>query len=220
LSEGTYAYVEVADTGQGMDEGTKQRMFEPFFTTKFTGRGLGMAAVLGIVRGHRGAIKVHSEVGRGTTARALFPASAQEHLSDAPLACPPTAPTRIGTILVVDDEPSVREIATNMLEHLGYSILTAVDGQEALEIYRNREDTIACVLLDLTMPRMDGEETFRELRRIDPEVRVILSSGYNEMDVVGRFAGKGLTAFIQKPYQLATLRTTMDSVTDTGGRSE
>jgi PAS domain S-box-containing protein len=205
LPDGQYVFLEVADTGVGMDEATRSRMFEPFFSTKFTGRGLGMAAVLGIVRGHSAAIKVHSEPGKGTTVKVLFPASEQPALSGK-IDSPEKGLKATGTILLADDEESVRTVARRMLERLGFDVMTAVDGVDALEKYRESQDRISCILLDLTMPRLDGEEAFRELRRVKGDVRVILSSGYNEQDVVQRFAGKGLTGFIQKPYQLAKLR--------------
>ena len=206
LQEGLYVYIEVSDTGCGMDKSTQQRIFEPFFTTKFTGRGLGMAAVLGIVRGHRGALKVYSEVGRGTTFRILFPACPEA----SPLAAvePREAAARgdgRGRILLVDDEETVRTLGKRMLEHLGYEVQTAADGQEALKAWADGSG-FDLVLLDLTMPHMDGEETFRALRRTSPGVRVVLSSGYTQLDITSRFAGKGLAGFIQKPYTLDQLR--------------
>ena len=185
-----YVFIEVADTGVGMDAETRSRIFDPFFTTKFTGRGLGLAAVLGIVRGHRGAIKVYSELGRGTTFKVLFPISHREEAREQ------VSPVRgiyegKGTVLLVDDDESVRAVGRKMLERIAR--------------FRERADDIICAIVDLTMPHVDGAETFRELRRMRPGVRVILSSGYNEQDVTQRFVGKGLAGFIQKPYQLSTL---------------
>jgi two-component system cell cycle sensor histidine kinase/response regulator CckA len=204
LPEGLYVFIEVADTGCGMDLETRQRIFDPFFTTKFTGRGLGLAAVLGIVRGHRGAIKVYSELGRGTTFKVLFPASQRAEVRE-----PGSAVRGIyegkGTVLLVDDDESVRAVGRKMLERIGFTVVTASDGSEAIARFRERADDIICAIVDLTMPHVDGAETFRELRRMRPGVRVILSSGYNEQDVTQRFVGKGLAGFIQKPYQLSTL---------------
>ncbi|HVP39402.1 MAG TPA: PAS domain S-box protein [Candidatus Saccharimonadales bacterium] len=207
---GRFAYIEVADTGCGMNEETQQRFFDPFFTTKFTGRGLGMSAVLGIVRGHQGAILVESAEGRGTTIRVLFPESEATArppaLEPVPAVPAPGKGRGSRAILVVDDEEAVRSICLDFVEHLGYRGLGAADGTEALSVFEREAGDIACVLLDLTMPRMDGLSAFRELKRRRPEVRVILSSGYTEQDAMQRFAGEGLAGFIQKPYRLQDLR--------------
>ena len=215
LPEGMYVFIEVADSGVGMDAETRTRIFDPFFTTKFTGRGLGLAAVLGIVRGHRGAIKVYSELGRGTTFKVLFPASQRAGVRE-----PGSAVRGIyegkGTVLLVDDDESVRAVGRKMLERIGFSVVTAADGSEAIARFRERADDIICAIVDLTMPHVDGAETFRELRRMRPGVRVILSSGYNEQDVTQRFVGKGLAGFIQKPYQLSTLVAVLKEVLEKG----
>lgn len=205
---GRFVYLEVSDTGCGMDEQTQQRLFEPFFTTKFSGRGLGLSAVLGIVRGHNGAIMVHSEAGKGTAFDLLFPACDG---SVAAVRAPDREqrrsepPAYTGKVLLVDDEEMVRGLCRAMLERLGFSVLAASDGEQALELFRQRSQQIICVLLDLTMPRMDGEATFHALKRIRPDIKVILSSGYNDEDVTRRFAGKGLAGFLQKPFQLSKL---------------
>lgn len=207
LPEGLYVCLEVSDTGSGMDKETLEHIFEPFFTTKFTGRGLGLSAVLGIVRGHRAALSVRSEVGKGTTFRILFPAAEGNATAfgDEDLLVE-EAWRGTGKILLVDDEETVRVIGKRMLERLGYEVLTANDGREALRIYRDQGKEIDLVLLDLTMPNMNGEAAHRELRRLDPGVRVILSSGYTEQDVAMRFERKHAVRFLQKPYTLAALR--------------
>jgi signal transduction histidine kinase len=216
LSEGHYVTLDVSDTGCGMDCDTRERIFEPFFSTKFTGRGLGMSAVLGILRSHRGAVKVYSEPGKGTDFRMFFPVSAtvEEPMS---LEERPRGEEwqGKGTVLLVDDEQTVLDIAGRMLEMLGFSVLTAVDGIEAFEAFKKKRDEIICVLLDLTMPRMSGEETFRELRSVAPELPVVLSSGYSEMDVASRFSGAGISGFIQKPYRFSELRDTLRKVLET-----
>jgi two-component system, cell cycle sensor histidine kinase and response regulator CckA len=204
LPEGGYVYIEVTDTGEGMSKETQARLFEPFFTTKFAGRGLGLAAVLGIVRGHRGAIRFDSEFGRGSVFRVLFPAcvrTAGVH----PQAAETTTWQGCGTILVVDDEDCVRDVARRMLERGGFRVLAAADGREALACYRQHRAEIVCVLLDVAMPYMDGQETLRELRRANADIRIIMSSGYGDQEVVKRLAGEGLGDFIHKPYVSASL---------------
>jgi PAS domain S-box-containing protein len=207
LKPGLYVTLEVSDTGTGMDKQTLGRLFEPFFTTKFTGRGLGLSAVLGIVRGHEGGLRVYSEPGKGTTFKILFPAlESGNHALGGQGTAVEASWVGEGTVLLVDDEETIRALAGRMLERLGFKVLTAADGREGLELFRTHQDEIVLTILDLTMPHMNGEEAFREIRAISPEARVLMSSGYAENEIVSRFAGKGTAGFIQKPYTLATLR--------------
>jgi PAS domain S-box-containing protein len=212
IPEGEYVYLEISDNGSGMDTATRAKIFEPFFTTKFTGRGLGLAAVLGIVRGHHGALKVYSEPGKGTTFKLLLPAA--KGTADIAPEKPPAMSTwrGSGTILIVDDEETVRVTTSRMVERIGFDALLARDGLEALEIFHRDGVKITGVLLDLTMPILDGNATFTELRRLDPDVRVLLMSGFNEQDAVHRFAGKGLAGFIQKPFKADTLYEKLQAV--------
>ena len=212
LPEGHYVFLEISDTGCGMSNETIARIFEPFFTTKFTGRGLGMAAILGIVRGHKGVIKVYSEPGKGSSFKVLFPASERpaEQASSKNI---DAGWKGNGTVLLVDDEETVREVASAMLSELGYDVISAVDGRDALEKYRLHGDRISLVLMDLNMPNLNGEEAFLELRRLYSHVRVILSSGFSEQEVTRKFLGKGLEGFVQKPYTLAALRNVVSRLT-------
>jgi CheY-like chemotaxis protein len=214
LPPGDYVVLQITDTGAGMDAETKALIFDPFFTTKFTGRGLGLAAVQGIIRAHKGAIKVYSERGKGTTFKILLPAVRGE-------ASPPTdAPESVmkatgsGTILVIDDDTGVRKTAAKILERAGYSAIEATNGAQGVELFRADKDFIRAVLLDLTMPGMDGEETFRQLRQIRPDVRVILMSGFNEQEAVQRFVGRGLAGFAQKPFSSDILLRRVQSILD------
>jgi PAS domain S-box-containing protein len=197
-------FMEVKDSGSGMDEATKSKMFDPFFTTKLTGRGLGLAAVSGIVRAHNGTMRVDSVQGQGTTFMISFPAVQ----ASVPSALDPPAvvvPHDRQTILIVDDEPAVRKITEAVLEKSGYSVLVAKDGREAVEIFRQNASQIAAVLLDITMPVMGGREAFRLIREIEPGVPIIMSSGYTEVFALEQFGSDLDASFIQKPYTAGEL---------------
>ena len=215
LPEGVYTYIEVVDSGCGMNAVTLEKIFDPFFTTKFKGRGLGLSAVLGIVRGHKGAVKIHSKVGKGTTIKILFPATEPGGGSIAVQSENGVEGNDwrgVGTVLVVDDEEMVRAVCEPMLERMGFQVLTVPDGREALRVIGEHAGEIVCVLLDLTMPVMDGEETFRELQRLHIDTPVVLCSGYNEQESTRRFIGQGLAGFIQKPFDMATLQAKLQEV--------
>jgi PAS domain S-box-containing protein len=206
LSPGRYAFLEVTDNGHGMSAETRARIFEPFFTTKFTGRGLGLAAVQGIVRSHGGAIKIYSTPGRGTAFKLLFGAATTA-------AVPPAEPNlgasewrAHGTVLVADDSDGMRHMARVMLESLGFAVLEAPDGVQALATLREQEGELAFALIDVMMPGITGDEVAREAERLGLRTRIVLSSGYSEQQVSQDLDGDGVAAFLQKPYEFAQLR--------------
>jgi PAS domain S-box-containing protein len=215
LTLGDYVFLEVTDNGCGMSLETQKKMFDPFFSTKFAGRGLSLSAVLGMVRGHRGAIKVRSEPGQGTSIHVFFPV-----VSVVPTAAPSAPSPKLVSagspsrpaILLVDDEEPVRVVCQRLLEHLGCQVALAVDGTEAIDIFRREAGKFAGVLLDLTMPRLTGDQVFLKLREINPDIKVILYSGYNEQEAAERFAGLGIGGFLQKPFSLTALKEKLQSI--------
>lgn len=196
-----FVVIDICDTGVGMDEEMMHRIFDPFFSTKFAGRGLGLASALGIIRGHHGGIYLQSAPGEGTTFRVLLPVSGSSLPTSAPM--PVSAPWRThGTVLVVDDEPAVRQLASTLLERLGFVVLTAETGEEGLEIFRAQPHELDLVLLDLSLPGMDGAEVLEILKAERPELRVLLTSGYSEQFAERRLPASGAVGFVAKPYRV------------------
>jgi len=202
-----FVRLEVRDSGCGMTDETIAKIFEPFYTTKFTGRGLGLAAVLGIIRSHRGGLIVRSGVGKGSIFALFFPATANTQ-AEKPAALGHTGLPwrRTGHILVVDDEDHVRRVAEKMLKSSGMTVETAHDGYEALDLFRANPESFELVLLDMTMPRLSGEETLQLLREIRPGIRVLFMSGYNRREFVDSLPGRATLGFMQKPFTLESLR--------------
>jgi two-component system CheB/CheR fusion protein len=210
-AEGDYVSLTVSDSGCGIAPEDMAKIFEPFFTTKFTGRGLGLSAVVGIIRGHRGLIRLQSRPGVGTTFEVLLPPSSRPVESVHRRAAPPAGWRGSGTVLVVDDEPAVRITSGRLLQALGFEVVMAVDGVDAVDIFGREPSRFAAVLLDLTMPRMNGEETFASLRRIRPDTRVVLMSGFNQDEATARFVADDLAGFLAKPFTSDALSTAMQT---------
>jgi PAS domain S-box-containing protein len=207
LSEGYYVYIEVADTGSGFDGESRAKLFDPFFSTKANARGLGLAAVHGIVRSHNAAVRVQSEPDRGAAFKVFFPYSENKPKPAAPREEPgvPENWRGKGTILIVDDDMAVRKVTGLMLTKRGYRILTANDGKAGVEMFEKHCDEIAMVILDLVMPKMNGEEALNEIQRIDPDARVVLCSGYNEHEAPEINRLKQRVSFLQKPFEMEEL---------------
>ncbi len=203
LSPGRYGYVEISDTGGGITPREQEQMFDPFFSTKAKGHGLGLAAVLGIVRNHEGTLRVYSEHGSGTTIKILMPIVPQE---DPPGVAPPrTRAPRGEHVMVVDDEEHVRVIAKRMLEHHGFEVATCADGREALAAYQASSKKIDVVLMDISMPHMGGVAAFKAIRECDPKARIVLMSGYNQPHAANALKGRAYAGFLQKPFEVLAL---------------
>ncbi len=222
MEEKMYVYIEVADTGCGMDDEVKSQLFEPFFTTKYTGRGLGLSSVLGIVRGHKGAIKVYSEPNEGSTFKILLPVSESdpEDESGASADVEGSGWTGSGTVLFADDEDTVLAIGRKMLQQIGFNVISAEDGKRAVELFEKYSGGIDLVILDLTMPHLSGDEVYREIKWVRSDVPVILSSGFSRREVIHRFAGRHLDGFLQKPYRTEDLISVIRSVIEGSGDAE
>jgi two-component system, cell cycle sensor histidine kinase and response regulator CckA len=214
LGKGRLVVLEVHDTGHGMDEATRQRIFDPFFTTKVTGRGLGMAAVLGIVRGHGGELELHTEPGRGTSFIVRLPAVSDQARDPVVVRAPRVSVG--GLVLVVDDEPEVRQTARAMLEHLGYQVVDAGDGRSGVAAFATHMGSLSAVLLDLNMPGMNGVEVLQAITELGHEVPVMLSSGFTELELRRKQVGIEFAAFLQKPYTLDQLSVLVDRVVREG----
>jgi PAS domain S-box-containing protein len=220
LADGPHVFVEVSDSGVGMDAETQSKIFDPFFTTKFVGRGLGLASVLGIVRGHGGAVSVASTPGTGTVVRVLFPASAGCVRPTAATAVPEPREPSGGTVLVVDDEPDVRDLTGELLRRLGFEVVMATSGDEAVALFRARPAAFDAVLLDATMPGLSGEQTLREMLRIRSDARIVLMSGYRMEDARRSPGDTAIAGYLQKPFSGDELAIVLNRVLAEGGGTD
>jgi CheY-like chemotaxis protein len=208
IPPGLYQQLTIADTGHGMDQATMAKIFDPYFTTKARGKGtgLGLAVVLGILRGYGGEIQVRSEVGKGTTFTLYFPVvelatdqSCQSIGSQEPM------PRGTEHILLVDDEKSIADVTTSMLERLGYKVTVRISGYDALEAFRSLADRIDLLIADLTMPQMTGLQLYREIKMIRPDIKVIICTGFSEQLDCGKSRVIGIEGFLNKPVVMADL---------------
>jgi len=216
VKPGCYVKITVADSGVGIDKADMARVFEPFFTTKEMGRGtgLGLASVYGIVKGHGGHINVYSEKGRGTTFTIYLPASAQQEAEADMRTAPDTVQKGQETVLLVDDEAMIIDVGRGLLGELGYTVMTAGSGAEALEVYRQNSGRINLVVMDMIMPGLGGGETFDRLKRINPNVKVLLCSGYSINGQASKIMERGCDGFIQKPFTLMQLSVKVREILD------
>lgn len=206
LVAGFYSYIEITDNGCGMEKDKIANIFDPFYSTKFTGRGLGLSVVQGIVKAHNGAIRVYSEIDQGTTFKVLFPISDEIRLTNMESEQVSVSLDQTGVVLFCDDDLNVRKVGANMLSYLGFTTKLATNGLEAIEYFEEMKDDIVLIILDLTMPIMTGKETLSKIRLISEDIPVIISSGYNEIEVVDKFRGRSNISFLQKPYSLSDFK--------------
>ena len=208
--EGHFISLEVMDNGEGMEKGTLERVFDPFFTTRFIGRGLGLPAVMGVMLGHKGALNIKSQFGKGTRVQLFFPCSDSQgdfsQQSTGGYSASIDMWSGMGIVLIVDDDQGLLTVASSMIERIGFSVLCAKSGMEAIKLYKENRDKIAVVLLDWNIPEMDGAEVARALHHLQPGLKILLSSGYSEEMVMQSFAPSDVAGFIHKPYSFKQLK--------------
>lgn len=217
LSPGSYVKVTVADTGIGMEEEIISRIFDPFFTTKERGQGtgLGLATTYGILKSHKGMVRVESEPGKGSAFMFFLPAKRTRVEMLRKAEEKPAIINGKGTILLVDDEEGVVEVCSDMVETLGYHVKAVSSGKEAIDAITSGKDRIDLVILDLVMPSMSGQQAFEKIRAIDPDIKIIVSSGYSREEEIEKMMQKGCDGYILKPFDMATLSRKLDGVLKT-----